>query len=96
MGRKVVVMATNEGCRALLQDWSGMADSGRDQEVKARGVAGLDELREAVAALGAQFLVCHAGLLLMGGAPEPLLAGVEVSGIPAFLSAVGAGQIVTL
>ena len=96
LGRKVVLFATNEGCRALMQDWSEITDAGRDWLVKEQGVAGLEELREAVGALGGRLLVCQSGLLMDGGDAGRLLPGVEISGVPAFLSAVGAGQIVTL
>ena len=41
LGRAVTLFATNEGCRALLADWSGLADAGRDARVQAAGVAGL-------------------------------------------------------
>ena len=47
LGRKVVLFATNAGCRALCTDWSGLlTKSGRDAAVRARGVAGIGELRE--------------------------------------------------
>ena len=48
LGRQVVLFATNAGCHALLSDWwSGLTDAGRDEKVRAAGVAGLAELREA-------------------------------------------------
>src|SRR6201997_5787175 len=52
LGRQVVLFATNAGCHALLTDWSGLADTARDARVRAAGVAGLDELREASRELG--------------------------------------------
>src|ERR1700758_2595664 len=52
LGRRVVLFATNAGCHALLTDWSGLTDSARDAQVRAAGVAGLDELREASRELG--------------------------------------------
>src|ERR1035437_6604726 len=49
LGRDVVLFATNQGCRALLADWSGIIDAARDARVRAAGVAGIEELRAACA-----------------------------------------------
>lgn len=96
IGRRVCVFATNAGCLALAQDWSGLADAGRDAVVREAGVAGLDELREAAAELGVRLLACDAGLRMAGLEAAPLLRGVEVAGVPTFLAATAGGQIVTL
>lgn len=96
MGRRVCVFATNAGCHAVLRDWSGLGDAARDAAVRAAGVAGLDELRDAAAELGVALLACEAGLLMAGLEGAPLWRGVEVAGVPAFLSATAGGQIVTL
>ncbi len=96
MDRRVLLFATNEGCRALLDDWSGLADSGRDAAVRARGVAGLGELRDAATALGVRHLACEAGLRLAAIDPAELAAGVEVIGVTTFLEAVAGGQVITL
>lgn len=96
IGRAVVVFATNDGCRALAADWQAMADAGRDADVTAAGVAGLEELREAAAALGVQLMACDSGLRMARMDAGALLPGTTVSGIPAFLSAVSQGSIVTL
>ncbi len=39
LGRPVVLFATNQGCRALREDWSELDDGGRDAVVRRRGVA---------------------------------------------------------
>lgn len=96
IGRPVILFASNDGARALAQDWSGLADAARDETARARGVAGLDELRDAAAELGVRLLVCEAGLLMAGLSAESLLPAVEVTGIPAFLVAAGTGAIITL
>jgi len=96
IGRRVCLFATNAGCHALLQDWSGLEDAARDGAVRAAGVAGLDELREAAADLGVALLACDAGLRMAGLEAAPLWRGVEVAGVPSFLSACAGGQIVTL
>ena len=61
IGRQVTLFATNEGCRALLQDWSSLEDAARDAQVRERGVAGLDALREAAVELGVRMLACDFG-----------------------------------
>ncbi|HUZ62354.1 MAG TPA: DsrE/DsrF/DrsH-like family protein [Acetobacteraceae bacterium] len=96
LGRTVVLFATNTGCRALMADWSTLGDAERDATIRARGVAGLAELRDAAREFGVQLLACEAGLRAEAIDPAALLPGVEVSGIATFLGAVGAGQIVTL
>ena len=96
IGRPVVVFATNAGCRALCTDWSGLADAGRDAAIRATGVAGLEELREAARELGVRMLACEAGLRMAAIAPAALADGVAVAGVVSFLEALGAGQIVTL
>ncbi len=96
IGRPVVLFATNDGCRALLRDWSSLPDAPRDALIQQQGIAGLDELRDAASDLGARLLACDSGLRMAGLSSTPLLAAVEITGIPAFLVAVGSGSIVTL
>ena len=96
LGRRVTLFATNEGCHALLLNWERLADAGRDEVIRARGVAGLDELRAAAAELSVRLLVCEAGLRASDLLEARLLPGVEVVGIASFLEAVGHGQIVSL
>lgn len=96
LGRRVVLFATNAGCHAMLSDWTGLADAERDARVRAAGVAGLEELREATRELGARLIACEAGLRVEGLDVAALLPGVEVAGIATFLEAVGGGQIVSI
>ena len=96
LGRRVVLFATNAGCHALLTDWSGLADAGRDARVRGAGVAGLEELREATCEMGARLIACEAGLRVEGLDTSRLMPGVEVAGIATFLEAIGSGQIVAL
>ena len=96
LGRRVVVFASNAGCHALLADWSGLTDAARDARVRAAGVAGFAELREATRELGARLIVCEAGLRAEALTDAKLMAGVEVAGVATFLEAVGAGQIVCI
>ena len=96
LGRQVVLFATNAGCQALLTDWSGLSDVGRDERVRAAGVAGLSELRDAARDIGVRLIACEAGLRSEGLDGNRLLDGVEVAGVATFLQAVGAGQMVSL
>jgi len=96
LGRRVVLFATNAGCNALFSDWSGLTDASRDEQVRAAGVAGLAELREASQELGVRLIACEAGLRAEGLDATRLLPGVEVAGIATFLAAVGSGQIATI
>ena len=96
LGRQVVLFATNAGCHALFADWSGLTDAERDERVRAAGVAGLAELREASGELGVRLIACEAGLRSEGLDPARLMAGVEVAGVATFLSSVGSGQIVAI
>ncbi len=95
LGRDVTLFAANAGCRALLVDWGGLEDAGRDAAIVARGVAGFDTLREAAAELGVRMLACEAGLLAESIDPALLLPGVAVAGVATFLEAVRGGHVIT-
>jgi predicted peroxiredoxin len=95
MGRSVVIFATNGGLHGLCHDWSGLSGSARDAGLRDRGVAGLDELRGACAALGVRLLACDAGLRSEDIGPERLLDGVEIAGVVTFLSEAN-GRMVTV
>lgn len=96
LGRKVTLFATNAGCLALCQDWSGLTEPGRDAAIRARGVAGIGELRESAVELGVRLIACEAGLRIDALDAGLLLPGVEVAGVAGFLAAAAGGQIVTL
>jgi peroxiredoxin family protein len=96
LGRPVVLFATNEGCRALLDDWSQLETAGRDAAVRARGVAGLGELRDAAVQLGVRMIACEAGLRMVGLDGAALVAGAEVAGVATFLEASKGGQLLSL
>jgi peroxiredoxin family protein len=96
LGRTVVLFATNRGCLALCRDWSGLSESERDAAIQARGVAGLDTLRDACLEMDVRMIACEAGLLAEAIDAQRLLRGVEVAGVATFLSAVGAGQFITI
>lgn len=96
LGRPVVLFATNGGCKALLEDWSGLVDAARDARIQSVGVAGLTELRDASRDMGVRMIACEAGLRAEGLDASNLLDNVEVAGIATFLSVVGKGQIITI
>ena len=96
LGREVVLFATNQGCLALCRDWSGLTDADRDGRIQARGVAGIETLREACVDMDVRMIACEAGLRAEALDASLLLPSVEVAGIATFFSAIGAGQIITI
>jgi uncharacterized protein len=96
LGRQVVLFATNAGCHALCRDWSALSDADRDAVIQSRGVAGLETLRDACVEMEVRMIACDAGLRAEAVDPAALLPGVEVAGIATFLTAIGAGQLVTI
>ena len=96
IGRKVVLFATNEGCRALLAGAADRLDPVRDTAIRARGIAGIGELREAAAELGVRMIACEAGLRIAGLETEILANGVERAGVATFLEAARGGQLLSL
>jgi len=96
LGRRVVLFATNAGCRALCTDWSGVDDVGRDAVIRRRGVAGLGDLREAARELGARMIACEAGLKAEAITRAALWDGVETGGMATFLEATVLGQLISL
>jgi len=96
LGREVILFATNAGCRALRDDWSGVDDVGRDAAIRRLGLAGLGELREAARELGVRMLACETGLRGEDIDTRSLWLGVEVVGMATFLEAASAGQLISL
>ena len=96
LGRKVVLFATNAGCRALLADWSALDGAARDARVTANGVAGFAALRDAAIELDVRLIACEAGLRAEAIDPAGLLPEVAVAGVATFLEAVGNGQMISL
>jgi predicted peroxiredoxin len=95
IGRPAVLFATNGGVRLFMAE-TPLRRAGREAMLAARGVGTLGTLLDAAAELGVRRIACEAGLLTEGVAAADLAAGVEVAGVVTLLSAVGAGQIVTL
>ena len=95
IGRPVTLFATNDGCRALLRDWSSLQDASRDIATRNKGIADFDTLRDAASELGVRLMACEAGLLLAALDPADLLPDVEIAGIPTFLAGAACG-IITL
>ena len=96
IGRKVTVFASNAGCRAMLADWSGLDEVGRDAALRRRGVVGFGELRDAARDTGVAFYACEAGLRAEDIAPDALGDAGEVGGVASFLEAVGNGQMISI
>jgi predicted peroxiredoxin len=95
IGRPVVLFATNAGLGLLRRD-APLARDPREAVIEARGVAGVVTLLAAARDLGVRLIACDAGLRAEGIRAEALAEGVEVAGVVTFLSAVGAGQIVSI
>lgn len=96
MDRPVVLFATQEGLHALCRDWSGLQGSDADDAFRARGVAGFAALRDTLSPLGVRLMACESGLRATALPPDALLDGVERVGVPTFLDAVGAGQLLSI
>ena len=95
MDQPVTLFATNGGLHGLCRDWSGLAGADRDATLTERGVAGLDELRQACISLGVRFMACDAGMRSEDVAPDRLIEGAAIAGIVTFLAEAG-GRIVTV
>jgi peroxiredoxin family protein len=96
IGRAVVMFATNQGCTALLADWSSLDDARRDEWVREAGVAGITELREAAQDLNVRLIACEAGLRMAGLVNASLVDGVEIAGVATFLEATRGGPLISL
>ena len=94
IGRDVVLFATNHGCHALRADLEPLLGP-HDAALRAAGVAGLAELREASIELGVRLIACEAGLRMADLPATALAEGVEVAGVVTFLDA-ARGQVLTL
>lgn len=94
IGRPATLFFTMEAARALAADggegggWRALPGAEADAALRARGVAGFEELLESCAALGVRFLVCEMGLRAIGMAPEALRGdlGAAVAGLVTFLN----------
>ncbi len=96
IGREVTLFATNQGCHALANDWSGLAGVAEDAVARQRGVAGFEELRQAAVQLNIAMIACEAGLRLVGLSEAALLPEVRIAGVVTFLAATKGAQIITL
>lgn len=91
IGRRVVLLATGPGCRALAT--GDPFDAGHTARLAAAGVAGPATLRDAVLEMGGRLLACEASLRL-----EPAVTlhpGVSVAGMATFLMETGPAPIVS-
>ncbi len=84
--RPVTLFFTMEAARALFAPgaggapgWRALAGAGADADLRARGIAGFDELLESCVELGARFMVCEMGLRALGASADALRADVPVA-----------------
>ncbi len=95
--RPAVLFFTNGALLALAgpQGWRRLAGGAEAADAArcAAGVAGIEELFEACAALGARFIACEMGLRTMGLQANDLRGdiAVEVAGLVTFYNALPAG-----
>jgi peroxiredoxin family protein len=95
LGRDVVLFATNEGCRLLMQP-SPLLDDPREALLAARGVATIAVLKAAATELGIRCIACEAGLRAAALDAALLPPAVEVAGLATFLAATAGGQMIAV
>jgi len=83
----VTLFFTMGAARALV-DWRTLPGAEADETLRARGVAGFEELLEACVALGVTIMVCEMGLRALGVDAATLRPDVPVTagGIVTFLA----------
>jgi peroxiredoxin family protein len=97
VNRPVVLFFTNAALLALKgqQGWRNLAGDAAAQDAARRkaGVAGLEELLDACAALGAKFIACEMGLRSMALEANDLRndIDIEIAGLVTFYNALPAG-----
>ena len=89
----LLALAGPDGWRRLAADAAGRDAATQDAARRAAGVAGLDELLQACAALGGKFIACEMGLRTIGLRANDLRGdiAVEVAGLVTFYNALPAG-----
>ena len=95
MDRRVSLFATGAGLHALCRDWSGLAEAANDAVLRARGVAGLEVLREAALSLDVRLLACEAAMRGEAITQAALLEAVAVAGIASFLADMAGAQLLS-
>lgn len=83
----VTLFFTMGAARALV-DWRSLPGAAADADLRAKGLAGFEELLEACVALGVTFMVCEMGLRALGIDAASLRPDVPVTagGIVTFLA----------
>ncbi|MFT8418501.1 MAG: DsrE family protein [Acetobacter sp.] len=92
MGQSVLLFGMGAGVCAFCTDWNGLEDRAAADLRTRAGVAGLDMLRDAVADMGATFMVCDSGAKTLGVGASDLLAGVQTVGLPSFFDRAGTAR----
>ncbi|NHN80450.1 hypothetical protein GOB88_03080 [Acetobacter lovaniensis] len=89
MGQNVLLFGMGAGVCAFCGEWNGL-DGAEGARMRAHaGVAGLDDLREAVVDMGVTLMVCDSGVKTQGLNAQDLLEGVETVGLPSFFDRAG-------
>jgi peroxiredoxin family protein len=89
----LLALAGRDGWQRLGENALGEPATAQDTARIAAGVAGLEELLEACAALGGKFIACEMGLRTMGLAANDLRHDIkiEIAGLVTFYNALPAG-----
>lgn len=85
---KAVTLFFTMGAARALVDWRTLPGAAADDDLRAKGLAGFDELLEACVALGVTFMVCEMGLKALGIDAGSLRPDVPVTpgGVVTFLA----------
>ena len=89
----LLALAGAKGWQRLGENAAGEPATAQDSARLAAGVAGLEELLEACAALGGTFIACEMGLRTMGLQANDLRndIAIEIAGLVTFYNALPAG-----
>jgi peroxiredoxin family protein len=85
--RAVTLFFTMGAARALV-DWRALPGAAADADLRAKGLAGFDELLDACVALGVTIMVCEMGLKALGIDAASLRGDLPITpgGIVTFLA----------
>ncbi|QNT77669.1 DsrE/DsrF/DrsH-like family protein [Entomobacter blattae] len=95
--RPVIMFATNFAIYSLTPQWRNLEGSQMENtHMLSNGVAGLEELRQAVIELEGQLYACEAGMHVASIKADTLLPAVQVCGVVTFLEKTKSGQLISL
>lgn len=94
LGQHVVFFGMGAGVAAFCQNWEGLEQPERDAGRQEAGIAGVQDLRDALLEFDeATLLVCDSGLKAMAVPENILLDGVAVVGLATFMDHAGSARL---